>query len=558
MLLIKRFTWLLVLLIVIAGCAKGTKEGGEGIIIDTTETLYSEDDKVSDEFYLYEAEEAPMVKRVLQKELSTGSVNALQPVTAEPAVEMNSEDYNKIDENPFLETIDNPLSTFSIDVDTASYANVRRYLNGGSMPPVDAVRIEELINYFTYDYSEPTGDAPFSFTTELSECPWNEEHELLLIGLQAEKIDMQDLPPNNLVFLIDTSSSMSYDNKLPLLKKAFRLLIQELRPVDTVSIVAYADATGLVLKPTKGDQKDAIMKALDSLDAGGSTAGGAGIELAYATALKNFDEDANNRVILATDGDFNVGVSSEAELERLIEEKREDGIYLTVLGFGTGNYQDAKMESLADTGNGNFAYIDNIMEAKKVLVNEFGGTLVTIAKDVKMQIEFNPTIVESYRLIGYENRMLAAEDFDDDTKDAGELGSGHSVTALYEIVLADYATENASELRYTTTTVSVDETESNELMYIKFRYKKPDEDESILLDEPVAFNPVVWEDVSDNMKFASSVAAFGMLLRDSENKGDATYSSVKKWAEASMGQDPMGYRSEFIDLVEIAKKLDKD
>ncbi|NEQ84171.1 MAG: VWA domain-containing protein, partial [Moorea sp. SIO2I5] len=354
------------------------------------------------------------------------------PEQAIPEVS-NRENYSPIDENAFKRVKHNPLSTFAIDVDTASYSNLRRFLNNGQLPPTDAIRIEELINYFNYDYPEPESDRPFSITTEISQAPWNPTHQLVHIGIQGEKMAIEDLPPSNLVFLLDVSGSMNSPNKLPLLKDAFRMLVNELREEDQVSIVVYAGAAGMVLPPTPGNQKDKILTAIENLNAGGSTAGGAGIKLAYKLAHNNFIKSGNNRVILATDGDFNVGVSSDTELVKLIEQKRKKGVFLTVLGFGTGNLQDSKMEKIANKGNGNYAYIDNELEAKKVLVNEIGATLLTIAKDVKIQVEFNPAKVQGYRLIGYENRRLKDEEFNDDTKDAGELGAGHTVTALYEI-----------------------------------------------------------------------------------------------------------------------------
>ena len=351
--------------------------------------------------------------------------------------EFNTEQYNRIYDNEFLMAKDNPLSTFSIDVDTASYSNIRRFLNNNQLPPKDAVRIEEMINYFSYDYPQPKENEPFSVTTEVAACPWNKDHQLVLIGLQGRNVETANLPPSNLVFLLDVSGSMQDTDKLPLIKSAFRLLVDQLRPQDRVSIVVYAGSSGLVLDSTPGDQKQVILQAIDSLNAGGTTAGGEGIKLAYEIAKKNLMKDGNNRVILATDGDFNVGVSSDGDLIRMIEEKRNDGIFLTILGFGMGNYKDAKMEQLADKGNGTIAYIDNLLEAKKVFVSGLSGTLLTIAKDVKIQVEFNPTKIKAYRLIGYENRMLKKEDFNDDKKDAGEIGAGHSVTALYEIALAD-------------------------------------------------------------------------------------------------------------------------
>jgi Ca-activated chloride channel family protein len=469
----------------------------------------------------------------------------------------NTEDYDRIYENEFLSVIDNPLSTFSIDVDAASYSNMRRFINNSQLPPADAVRIEEMINYFNYDYPEPEGDDPFSINMEVSECPWNVENKLVHVGLQAKKISMENLPPSNIVFLIDVSGSMQSPNKLPLLKSAYKLLTNELREKDRVAIVVYAGAAGLVLPSTSGTDKEKIIDAIEKLFAGGSTAGSAGIKLAYETAKENFIEGGNNRVILATDGDFNIGPSSDSELVRLIEEKREEGIFLTVLGFGMGNYKDSKMEKLADKGNGNYAYIDNILEAKKVLVNEFGGTLFTIAKDVKIQVEFNPAEVKGYRLIGYENRILNKEDFNDDKKDAGELGSGHTVTALYEIIPpeSDYEFPSVDDLKYQNTNKPDFSNNSGELLTVKFRYKKPDEDKSRLIVKALENDELDFDETSDNFRFSAAVAQFGMLLRDSKFKAESSFESVQALAKNSMGDDDFGYRLEFLQLVEKAKLL---
>jgi Ca-activated chloride channel family protein len=500
----------------------------------------------------YPREKDKMLRSLSKEEAAVTSAD--EAVDVLPP-DFNTEEYKRIYENPFLKVKDNPLSTFSIDVDTASYSNVRRFLNNGSLPYEDAVRIEELINYFTYDYPEPDGDVPFAFFTELSSCPWNKDHMLLHIGLQAKKIDFKKLPPNNLVFLLDVSGSMNYYNKLPLLKSALKLLVNEMRSIDTISIVVYAGAAGLVLPPASCENKQPIIQALDMLTAGGSTAGGAGIQLAYKVAAENFNPEGNNRIILATDGDFNVGPSSEGELVRMIEEKREQGIFLTILGFGMGNYKDSKMESLADKGNGNYAYIDNLLEAKKVLVSEMGGTLFTIAKDVKIQVEFNPTVVDSYRLIGYENRMLRAEDFADDTKDAGELGAGHTVTVLYELVAATDASSSGTELRYQESDIKDDAASSNELMFIKFRYKKPDGKQSTLLTEPIAYTMIPLESTSNNFRFSASVAEFGLLLRKSEYKAASSFDQVLDLARQAQGADKEGYRREFIELVKLAGTL---
>ncbi len=472
-----------------------------------------------------------------------------------PQEPFNREGYSTIHENGFKEAIKSPLSTFSIDVDAASYANVRRFLNNGQKPPIDAVRIEEMINYFNYDYPQPENGHPFAIYQELAHCPWNEENMLLHIGLQGEKIAMDNLPPSNIVFLLDVSGSMSSQNKLPLLKKAFKLLVHQLREEDRVAIVVYAGSSGLVLPSTKGSDKQKIIESLERLNAGGSTAGAAGLKLAYQVATENFIKNGNNRIILATDGDFNVGQSSNAEMERLIEKEREKGIFISVLGFGMGNYQDDKMEIIADKGNGNYAYIDNIMEAKKVLVNEFGGTLFTIAKDVKIQIEFNPAIVESYRLIGYENRLLNDEDFEDDKKDAGELGSGHTVTALYELKIANKESLKNNTLKYQTSNLNNLAKEGDEVATVKFRYKKPDKHKSILLEEVIPFKDQYFNEMSDNFKFSAAVAGFGMLLRDSEHKGNATYKSVIDLAQSSKGKDKEGYRSEFIQLIKLSQHL---
>ncbi|MDQ3393211.1 MAG: von Willebrand factor type A domain-containing protein [Bacteroidota bacterium] len=465
----------------------------------------------------------------------------------------NTEEYATIHDNSFLETNKNPLSTFSIDVDNASYSNIRRYINLGQSPPKDAVRIEEMINYFTYDYPQPKGDDPFSVNLEVSECPWNKNHNLVHIGLQGKEISKENLPTSNLVFLIDVSGSMDTPERLPLVKTAFKMLVDELRPQDHVSIVVYAGAAGLVLPPTSGKNKKAILDAIHNLEAGGSTAGGAGIHLAYNTAKSNFKLGGNNRVILATDGDFNIGVSSNAEMERLIEKKKESGIFLTVLGFGMGNYKDSKMEILANKGNGNYAYIDNVLEAKKVFVTEFGGTLFTIAKDVKLQVEFNPEKIKGYRLIGYENRMLKSEDFNNDKKDAGDMGSGHTVTALYEVIPAEIKNSpyihNVDKLKYQKIETIKKSSLGDELLHVKVRYKDTDGMSSRLIEQPLANAAKPFFHASENLRFSVAVASFGMLLRDSEYKGAVTYQDVVTWAKGSKGKDDEGYRAEFIKLV---------
>lgn len=496
---------------------------------------------------------APQFEQEVMEEMA--APKASDAVEAEPV--FNTEEYDYIEENNFLEAMSNPLSTFSIDVDTASYSNVRRFINNSQMPPIDAVRIEEFINYFNYDYPQPDGEHPFAITTELSTSPWNSDHQLVHIGIQGQQVDKEALPDSNLVFLFDVSGSMNDANKLPLLKQGFRLLVEQVTERDRVSIVVYAGAAGLVLPSTSGADKATILEAIDRLEAGGSTAGGAGIQLAYSQAKENFIPGGNNRVILATDGDFNVGASSDSELVRMIEQKRDDGIFLTILGFGTGNYKDAKMEQLANKGNGNYAYIDTIREAKKVLVSEMAGTLLTIAKDVKIQIEFNPTKVQAYRLIGYENRLLAKEDFVDDTKDAGELGAGHTVTALYEIVpaMADEQLKPTPELKYQESNLS-NQANSDELLTVKFRYKQPDGNQSIEIISPLMDNSIALEDTSANFRFSAAVAEFGLLLRDSDYKGDASYDHVLNLAQGSLGQDVEGYRTEFINLVETVQLLD--
>ena len=501
---------------------------------------------------------APMYQKAEEKKMyNYGWQNSNK---ADSAV-FNREGYDRIVENRFLSTQQNPLSTFSIDVDAASYSNIRRMINGKMLPPAGAVRIEEMINYFTYQYAQPTGTDPFSITTEIAECPWNTAHRLVSIGLQGRQIPVGNLPPGNLTFLIDVSGSMESEDKLPLVKASLKLLLNQLRDEDKVAIVVYAGSAGLVLPPTPGSDKTKIRSAIENLQAGGSTAGGEGIELAYKTAQQNFVKQGNNRVILCTDGDFNVGMSSDDELERLIEDKRKTGIFLTVLGYGTGNYQDAKMQKLADKGNGNHAYIDNQNEAKKVLVNEFGGTLFTIAKDVKLQVEFNPAKVQGYRLIGYENRMLAKEDFNNDKKDAGELGSGHTVTALYEVIPVGVKSdelENVDALKYQQPLQKIATGNfTNELMNIKLRYKQPGGEKSKLVQQPVMDKNASINQASENMRFAAAVAQFGMLLRNSAYKGSSNYKLVTTMAGNALGLDSQGYRKEFLELVKKAGMINK-
>ena len=472
--------------------------------------------------------------------------------------EFNTEEYSNIAENGFHKVSDDPLSTFSIDVDAASYSNVRRYLNSNQLPPAGAVRTEEMLNYFKYQYPQPTGKDPFSINTEISDCPWNKENKLMLIGLQGKNIPVEKLPASNLIFLIDVSGSMMDENKLPLVKASLKMLVDQLREQDRIAIVVYAGNAGLVLPATNGGNKIKIKTAIDALEAGGSTAGGAGIQLAYKTAQENFMNEGNNRIILCTDGDFNVGASSDDDMVRLIERERSKGIYLTVLGYGMGNYKDSKMQQLADKGNGNHAYIDGINEAKKVLVNEFGGTLFTIAKDVKLQLEFNPVKVAGYRLIGYENRMLAKEDFNDDKKDAGELGSGHTVTALYEIIPAGVKSgflKNVDPLKYQKEKNESATSFNEEMLTVKFRYKAPDKDNSELIVHPVLDKGTKISSTSDNFRFATAVSGFAMLLRNSEYKGNTNYTQVINMAKAALGKDAEGYRKEFILLVKKAEEI---
>lgn len=464
----------------------------------------------------------------------------------------NTEEYEGLDENIFHGADRRPLSTFSIDVDAASYSNLRRFINNGQRPPRDAVRIEEMINYFDYDYTPPRNGDPFSVYTELSQAPWNRQHYLVHIGLQGKVIATDNLPPSNLVFLIDVSGSMNQPNKLPLVKKSFQLLVDQLRPQDHVAMVVYAGAAGTVLEPTAGDQKGKIQAALEKLQAGGSTAGGAGLELAYALAREHFKTGGNNRVILATDGDFNVGPSSNEAMEDLIEAKRKEGVFLTVLGYGMGNLKDSKMEILADKGNGNYAYIDNFTEARKVLVNEFGGTLFTIATDVKLQVEFNPARVQAYRLVGYENRKLNDEDFNNDRKDAGDLGSGHTVTALYEIIPVGVKSSfySIDDLKYQPSKIpAAAGVHADEWLTVKMRYKKPGETKSELLVHTLSGRPVAPERASDDFRWSAAVAGFGMLLTESQYIENWSYANVESLAEGARGADREGYRSEFINLV---------
>ena len=466
----------------------------------------------------------------------------------------NRESYNAVEENGFINASRDPLSTFSIDVDTASYANVRRFVTDGILPPVGAVRVEELINYFSYDYPVPTGKQPFALSAEVGPSPYHQDYLLARIGLKAKELSKEQLPPSNLVFLVDVSGSMQADNKLPLLQQALPLLVRQLGSRDRVAMVVYAGSDSVVLQPTPGDRQKEILSAIDQLRAGGSTHASSGIRTAYQLARQVFIPGGNNRVILASDGDFNVGVTSRDELARLIEEERKEGVYLTVLGFGMGNYHDDSMEILADKGNGNYAYIDSLLEAKKVLVKEMSGTLFALANDVKIQVEFNPTKVGAYRLIGYENRALADEDFKDDSKDAGEVGVGHRVTALYELIPAGHkAIPQLDPLKYQKVQAEVSSA-SNELMTVKLRYKPQGKTSSEQISLAVS---AAEQRGSVDFRFASAVAGYGMLLTRSQHLGQFTWEDCLRLAREGRGQDPEGYRAEFYRLVEMSELLAK-
>lgn len=509
--------------------------------------------------------EAPALKEVVvtsygirRSKSVTASVStvASQPMGYYNAAPANTEDYSPISENIFHNATDQPLSTLSIDVDRASYSNVRRFLNQGMMPQADAVRVEEMINYFDYHYKAPTGKDPVAIYTDMAICPWNTANQLVRIALKSKQVDTRELPPSNLVFLIDVSGSMSDENKLPLVKRAFKVLTEQLRAEDKVAIAVYAGAAGVVLPPTSGSEKKEILAAIEELSAGGSTAGGEGIRLAYDIAGKLHTKNSNTRVILATDGDFNVGVSSDGELTRIIENERQKGVFLSVLGFGMGNYKDNKLELLADKGNGNYAYIDNFEEARRTFVTEFGGTLFTVAKDVKLQVEFNPQFVQSYRLVGYENRLLQNEDFNNDKKDAGDMGVGHTVTALYEIVPSGKkATSWVDPLKYQQGSII---SNSTEVLTVKLRYKQPAADNSQLMEKVLPYSSQEITAAPEDFRMAASVAAFGQLLRHSAFKGTATYDQVLSWAGNARGEDAEGYRAEFLQLVKKAKLLDKE
>lgn len=501
-------------------------------------------------------------KKSITQALS-GRVAGLSINGAYPSVRnylTSTESYKGIQENAFNNPRETPLSTFAIDVDAASYSNIRRFINNGTLPPVDAVRIEEMINYFQYDLTSPKNDEPVAINTELSTAPWNPQHRLLRIGLKAKSINTEKLPPANFVFLIDVSGSMSAYNKLPLVKASMKLLVDQLRDIDRVAIITYAGNAGLRLPSTPGSQKIKIKEAIETLEAGGSTAGGAGIKLAYQTARENMVKSGNNRIILATDGDFNVGASGDDDMQQLVTREKESGISISVLGFGMGNLKDSKMETIADKGHGNYAYIDNISEARKAIVTEFGATLFTVAKDVKLQIEFNPSKVAAYRLLGYENRLLDKEDFNNDKKMGGDMGVGHTVTALYEIVpigLENDFNYSVDPLKYQKTAQSSATSFSSELVTVKFRYKTPDSDKSKMEKVSLMDLPIVFNKTSDDFRFASAVAELGLLLRKSEFKQQANYSNLITRAKMAKGKDEEGYRAEFISLAASAKLLAK-
>ena len=476
---------------------------------------------------------------------------------AEARDDFNTEGYHRVQENPFLFVKEAPLSTFSVDVDTASYSNMRRFVQSGATPPTDSIRVEEWINYFSYDDALPAQGEPIAVSSELTDCPWAPTHRLLRVALATRPIAQDAVPPRNLVFLIDVSGSMQPENKLPLLKRGLAMLARQMRPQDTVSMVVYAGASGLALAPTSGAEQDKILGALGTLESGGSTNGAEGIELAYKVAAAQFKAGGINRVILASDGDFNVGITSEGALERLIEEKRKSGVFLTVLGFGEGNLKDATMEKLADKGNGQYAYIDSLAEARKVLVHESGATLVTVAKDVKLQLEFNPARVKSYRLVGYENRLLAAQDFNDDKKDAGEMGAGHHVTAFYEVVPADGATAALASpavdpLKYQTERAPSAASTGGELVTVKIRYKPPTSDQSLLLSKVVLDRPMPLAEATDNTRFGVAVAQYALTLRGAPGFTKDRLATARSLAASAVSKELRGERHEFLELMDRA------
>ena len=533
--------------LMVAACGDPSHRHNSG---EKVSVINSEPDEVIEEDVEIISDEAALMEP---------SANATSKmILSSPPQQRNAETYKEIKENSFVAVAQQPVTTFSADVDRAAYANVRRIIGYGQIPPKDAVRIEEMVNYFDYDYPTPEegSTSPLRVSPELAPAPWNPNHLLLRIGLQAKKIDLAKAPPSNIVFLIDVSGSMDEENKLPLLKSSFKMLLGQLRPDDKIAIVTYANGTKVVLPSTSVKDKEKIIKVLDNLYASGGTSGGKGIQLAYEQAQKSFIKNGNNRIILATDGDFNIGINNTTDLEKFIEKQRESGIYMSVLGFGIGNYRDDMAETIADKGNGNYAYIDNITEAKKVLVNELSGTLFAVAKDVKLQLEFNPKYVKEYKLIGYENRMLANEDFTNDKKDAGEIGAGHTVTALYELVPSDGKV--AQSLRYQSQELN-EKGKGNELGFLKIRYKDPKvkDAKSVEITEPLVFNKKALKETSTDYRFAASVAEFGILLRDNSNKANATYGQVIELAEGAIGKDPEGYRKEFVRLVKSVKMLPK-
>ena len=535
--------------LMVAACGDPSHRHNSG---EKVSVINSEPDEVMEEEVEVTSNEAALM------EPSANATSKMILSSPPPPQQRNAETYKEIKENSFVAVAQQPVTTFSADVDRAAYANVRRIIGYGQIPPKDAVRIEEMVNYFDYDYPAPEEGSvsPLRVSPELAPAPWNPNHLLLRIGLQAKKIDLAKAPPSNIVFLIDVSGSMDEDNKLPLLKSSFKMLLGQLRPDDKIAIVTYANGTKVALPSTSVKDKEKIIKVLDNLYASGGTSGGRGIQLAYEQAQKSFIKNGNNRIILATDGDFNIGINNTTDLEKFIEKQRESGIYMSVLGFGMGNYRDDMAETIADKGNGNYAYIDNITEAKKVLVNELSGTLFAVAKDVKLQLEFNPKYIKEYKLIGYENRMLANEDFTNDKKDAGEIGAGHTVTALYELVPSDGKV--AQSLRYQSQELN-EKGKGNELGFLKIRYKDPKvkDAKSVEITEPLVFNKKALKETSTDYRFAASVAEFGILLRDNSNKANATYDQVIELAEGAIGKDPEGYRKEFVRLVKSVKMLPK-
>ena len=535
--------------LMVAACGDPSHRHNSG---EKVSVINSEPDEVMEEEVEITSNEAALM------EPSANATSKMILSSPPPPQQRNAETYKEIKENSFVAVAQQPVTTFSADVDRAAYANVRRIIGYGQIPPKDAVRIEEMVNYFDYDYPAPEEGSvsPLRVSPELAPAPWNPNHLLLRIGLQAKKIDLAKAPPSNIVFLIDVSGSMDEENKLPLLKSSFKMLLGQLRPDDKIAIVTYANGTKVALPSTSVKDKEKIIKVLDNLYASGGTSGGRGIQLAYEQAQKSFIKNGNNRIILATDGDFNIGINNTTDLEKFIEKQRESGIYMSVLGFGIGNYRDDMAETIADKGNGNYAYIDNITEAKKVLVNELSGTLFAVAKDVKLQLEFNPKYVKEYKLIGYENRMLANEDFTNDKKDAGEIGAGHTVTALYELVPSDGKV--AQSLRYQSQELN-EKGKGNELGFLKIRYKDPKvkDAKSVEITEPLVFNKKALKETSTDYRFAASVAEFGILLRDNSNKANATYDQVIELAEGAIGNDPEGYRKEFVRLVKSVKILPK-